>query len=658
MLTLNDFEKKWVDYTCKLYTPFKYMSGGKNLIDTGEFEYPNLLTNSDFEATNLVTNGNFEAGDPPTDWTLTSNAGETVSRSGVQKKIGSYSALVTRGGADCWLYQVFAGSQATAYALGGWIWASVADRARLTVGDGVDESHSSYHSGGSSWEWLELSHTTNAAASDYKAYLGVLTGDTAAYFDGIIMVLGSSLTPTGWTLTGTGAVTHYDFFSKIGTYSACLTRDSNDAYLKQDAWTGVGMKGVTYAAGMWVWASVASRGALNLNDNEQNQTTYHTGGSSWEFLTDEITVHASATRLLVRGAVLTANTTAYFDSPVLVEGSSLTPGWTGTADFAIFPSGDQYKIGSSSLALQRNGTNGSGYYDVSGYAAYQGKSVTFGVWLYSDDGGASDVYTTIADGVGSTSSTNHAGDSAWAWVILTRTVDASATVLRLSISVNTADEIAYADGAKLFEEAGIADGTTGVPINIMGGSLTPEGYVMDGIDDYLWIPNAAMKKAGLDFTTENMTIVVYGEFNAGTAIQMIVGTRNSGSKGWGLRFGDDEKLYFETKGASDITTSTAAGQVVGTEKATFGMARSGAPTAGNVGGGSVDLYKNGNNATVTSGAHVDLTSSDQILAIGTYPLTVGSWPLNATLKALLIFTRPFGNVEMSNISRDMVEVFG
>ena len=942
MLTLNDFEKKWVDYTCKLYTPFKYMSGGKNLVDTGEFEYPNLLTNSSFEATNLVTGGTFESAnlltgssfeatnlatwsataanntnwtgsdctvadevgtvkntvhsvkltgtdtapyayqnigasgayasttvtagawcysdagnsanaylklndvdgndndgvghkaaswawldvsrttdaspgqlsiwlDPggdtdiayfdsvilvegssliPTGWSQlradcaydyfsklgtysvrTENTGTyaALSQSGIsaspstdytlgvwvylpaanaidgsgirladndsvveftanleaavgadtwgfvkvtlttgssattigaflypyhnggadtgevayfdspvlvlgdnpvpdwpltgagagawcssdQAKIGTYSALVQRNGADCWIYQSYgAFAVSTAYTMGSWCYATVAARARLTAGDGVGETHATHHSGTPGWEWLSLTHTTDGSASELKFYQGVVDGDTTAYFDGSIMVLGSSLTPTGWTESN--CTSHYDYNSKIGTYSVRVDEDGTYSNLRQTI-SGTAYRNSDVTLGCWYWLDSGNTATarIGIHDGDNNWSDSLTKDDAWHFGTKTVEVDSACTNLIV---ILEPNYSGsagngeigYFDSPTLVEGSSLTPGWTDVnCDSA--PTGDEYKVGSYSMRVIGTAAGPYSHQAIGADGAYAGKTVTLGAWVNGDTGNSANALISLKDDDSTVSSTGTKAGT-WAWETKSKTLGAAPGVLYAYCDPGGDGDIGYFDEIHLYEEAGIADGTTGVPINIMGASFTPEGCVFDGVDDYLWITNEDMKAAGLDFTTENMTIVVYGEFNAGTASQVLVGTPLFHTKGYYLFLDGSEALFFRSLGSSDPYTNSANGQITGTEKAVFGVTRNSVS--------SVSLYKNGvGDIAATSGTHIELTSSDQPFVIGIQADNFTN-PLNGTLKALIILARPLGAVEMSDISRDMVEVFG
>jgi hypothetical protein len=79
-------------------------------------------------------------------------------------------------------------------AFGTWILASDANHARLRlqeVGAGAGSSYSSYHTGGGAYEWLEVTRTFNAAASEVYAYLNLDMSGKTAYFSQPILVFGS-----------------------------------------------------------------------------------------------------------------------------------------------------------------------------------------------------------------------------------------------------------------------------------------------------------------------------------------------------------------------------------------------------------------------------------------------------------------------------------
>ncbi len=147
-----------------------------------------------YNETNLLENGSFEVGNPPDDWTLIGGSA-TVSRSSTQAKIGTYSALLTRNGADCHIYQGYSGYATYAsktVTLGCWVYATVAARALIGLGDGVSSASSTFHTEVAGWEWLTASLAIGASPAYLRSYLEIVDGNTSTYFDGAILVEGDS----------------------------------------------------------------------------------------------------------------------------------------------------------------------------------------------------------------------------------------------------------------------------------------------------------------------------------------------------------------------------------------------------------------------------------------------------------------------------------
>jgi len=139
---------------------------------------------------------------------------------------------------------------------------------------------------------------------------------------------GTSSAPDGWTKIGTGAlVAREDTIIKLGTYSAKLSRvGANNTYMLQDPSAEKGLdywKGRVATIGCWVFCDTSSSARLNLNDGPSNTySSYHTGDSTWQWLSLTHTVSLSATRLQNRNYVDADDTSAYFDGAMLVEGAS------------------------------------------------------------------------------------------------------------------------------------------------------------------------------------------------------------------------------------------------------------------------------------------------------------------------------------------------
>ncbi|KKL53301.1 hypothetical protein LCGC14_2276810, partial [marine sediment metagenome] len=132
---------------------------------------------------NLIPDPGFETG--VTEWTAV-GSGVTWAQSSEQAYSGTYSGKLTRNGTNCRAYYSlpnyadYAGRTVTFKMR---VYATVASRARLNINDGVGGSFSSYHTGGSGWEQLTVTHTVNANPTALQLRGWIQDGDTSAYFD-------------------------------------------------------------------------------------------------------------------------------------------------------------------------------------------------------------------------------------------------------------------------------------------------------------------------------------------------------------------------------------------------------------------------------------------------------------------------------------------
>ena len=134
------------------------------------------------------------ASSAPTAHTLT-GASATIAREATIIKVGTYSAKVTRVGANATLYYPYSGFanyQGRKVTFGCWVYATVASRARLSISDGVGSTNSSYHTGGSSWEFLEVTRNIDVSATKLWVEMQVNTGNTSGYFDSGLLCQGDS----------------------------------------------------------------------------------------------------------------------------------------------------------------------------------------------------------------------------------------------------------------------------------------------------------------------------------------------------------------------------------------------------------------------------------------------------------------------------------
>lgn len=129
---------------------------------------------------------------------------------------------------------------------------------------------------------------------------------------------GTTVAPDGWVVTGAGAtIAREGTTKKIGSYSFKLTAALN-TLTYANLTTIPHSYNTTHSYGVWVYADTASRVRLQLSDQF---SSYHTGGSIWEFLTvTKINSLLSVTDVILR-MESGASISAYFDGAILVEGS-------------------------------------------------------------------------------------------------------------------------------------------------------------------------------------------------------------------------------------------------------------------------------------------------------------------------------------------------
>ncbi|MCK5616148.1 hypothetical protein KAR91_80535 [Candidatus Pacearchaeota archaeon] len=135
---------------------------------------------------------------------------------------------------------------------------------------------------------------------------------------------GTAVAPDDWTLVGGGAaVARESTIIQVGTHSAKVTRTTADCWLKFDVPDAESYRGEVITLGAWVYATVSNRARLQIEDSVGSTiSSYHTGNSTWQFLTISHTVAAGATSIEARMRVNNGDE-GYFDGAVLIEGDSI-----------------------------------------------------------------------------------------------------------------------------------------------------------------------------------------------------------------------------------------------------------------------------------------------------------------------------------------------
>lgn len=142
-------------------------------------------------------------------------------------------------------------------------------------------------------------------------------GDASAPLYYALAGAGASIARAG---TGLG-----DSNRKIGDFCAKVTRGGADVTLSNTLLSGTAftradfLKGKYVAVGMWVKSSTPNLARIGLSDGAGSQnSSYHTGGGAWEFLTATRQIDNSATGLIPFGQVNNADAVAYFSGLTVI----------------------------------------------------------------------------------------------------------------------------------------------------------------------------------------------------------------------------------------------------------------------------------------------------------------------------------------------------
>ena len=191
-----------------------------------------------------------------------------------------------------------------------------------------------------------------------------------------------------------------------------------------------------------------------------------------------------------------------------------TTGWTATGSGTMTQSSTQAKFGTSSLKMN-TGSTLTATYSVAWDASYQGEEFTATVWVYNEDTQANGSRIGIADGVGTTYSSYDTTGTTWTRITVTRTLDASATVLEVKLvkDSTSGSRIAYFDGVSLYATNGFT-GYTKHFANFNSGLYSSQGTIL-----------SKLNSGGTAFTTvkANFPSEITALFEDGTSLYVLLG---------------------------------------------------------------------------------------------------------------------------------------
>ncbi|MBA7582499.1 hypothetical protein ES708_24429 [subsurface metagenome] len=142
----------------------------------------------------------------------------------------------------------------------------------------------------------------------------IRNGDFEYWPDGV------AVDPLSWVSAGAGLAIARSATRKIGDYSALLTSGGVACFIAQAINDFLYFRGRVVTLGCWVWCATAGKAQIEIDDGVTSAYSgFHTGGSTWEWLTVTRLVDAAAAQLIVRGRVEPTAELGYFDGMILVD---------------------------------------------------------------------------------------------------------------------------------------------------------------------------------------------------------------------------------------------------------------------------------------------------------------------------------------------------
>ena len=208
----------------------------------------------------------------------------------------------------------------------------------------------------------------------------------------------------------------------------------------------------TSAQGSAVAAAASAAGINFTKDNDGTMAANSDSVVPSQKAVRTYVAAATPTGVLGDGTVGLSNLLQNGDFENWGAGASTSPDWWIAVGGAIARDSGTVKQGTYSCKF----TSSAGDYvrqyvhTTKGIDYWKGRSVTFSGWVYATAGSRASLQ--IADGVGSTNSSFHTGDSTWQRLSVTRIIDSSATNIQLLFNIAAGSSLAfYFDGADAYE---------------------------------------------------------------------------------------------------------------------------------------------------------------------------------------------------------------
>lgn len=178
--------------------------------------------------------------------------------------------------------------------------------------------------------WQRVYSKTFTAAATSLTISGI-GGNLLVNSDFETWAAGASAAPTGWTFFGaSSSVAREGTTKQIGSYSAKVVKvtDANAGLYNATVCSDKGIvyyRGKTLTFGCWVWCATANTARIALAgavDPSLHYSSYHTGDSTWQWLSVSYAVYATETTEYVFLYVDGADATAYFDGAICMEAAA------------------------------------------------------------------------------------------------------------------------------------------------------------------------------------------------------------------------------------------------------------------------------------------------------------------------------------------------
>lgn len=248
---------------------------------------------------------------PPDYWSLY-GTGASVERVAVYLH-GAYGAKVVRAGFDCYLYQdsidytYLKGREAT---FSMFVQCSAANRARISIDDGITTTYSNYHTGDGTWQVLTAKQTIGSAAGRVRCSCHIANTDGFAYFDAAMLNDGSA--PFGF-------VPHPTDYHRYGIITATRDMTAASGNVSYDL-TGFGVpKGIIALASIDAAAQMShGMSIINVGGGRNDEVMYRAADGNF---------YQDATKLIIIEPVAGNKQDA---TTVSFDNDGFTLSWTKT----------------------------------------------------------------------------------------------------------------------------------------------------------------------------------------------------------------------------------------------------------------------------------------------------------------------------------------